>query len=103
MQTSRDAMMDGRNKIGVRQWFAVVVRNGNQRHFAEPGIKPLEIPQILPAVKRSQGLARQRAEERKMEQIDVKKEKLKLGGAFTHLIKQQHEVRYDVVHGRIKA
>ena len=77
--------------------------NGNQWHFAEPGIKGLEIPQILPAVKRSQGLRRQRAEEREMEQIDVKMKNVKLLRALTHLINQQHEVRYDVAHRRIKA
>src|SRR3984957_13186911 len=103
METSRNAMIDGRDKIGVRQWFALVARNGNQRHFAEPGIKGFEIPQILPAVKRSQGPRRQRAEEREMEQIYVKMKNVKHLRALTHIIHQQHEVRYDVVHGRIKA
>src|ERR1700684_2310786 len=103
MLARRDAMMDGRDKIGVRQRFALVIRNGNQWHFAEPGIKRLEIPQILAAVKGSQGPRRQRAEEREMEQIDVKMKNVKLVRALTHLINHQHKVGYDVVHGRIKA
>src|SRR6202161_1133315 len=103
MQTSRDAMMDGRNKIGVRQGCALVVRNENQWHSAEQGIKGFETPQVLPAVKRSQGLRRQRAEEREMEQIDVKMKNVKLLRALAHLINHQHEVRYDIAHGRIKA
>jgi hypothetical protein len=48
MQADRNAMADCGHKIGERQWFALVVGNGNQRHFAKSEIEGLEIPQILP-------------------------------------------------------
>ncbi len=51
MQVSRNAVVDRRNKIGVRQWFALVGGDGNQWHFAKAVIEGLEIAQILPAVK----------------------------------------------------
>jgi len=72
MQVSRDAVVDRLDEIGVRQWFALIVRDGNQRHCAEARIKGLEILQILPTVEGSQGSSRQRAKQREMEQIDVK-------------------------------
>ena len=103
MQVGRNAVVDRRNKIGVRQWFALVVGDGNQWHFAEAGIKGLEICQILPAVKRSQSPSCQRAEKREVEEIDVKMKNVKLLRALAHLIDHQHEVRNDVAHGRIEA
>ena len=103
MQVGRNAVVDRRNKIGVRQWFALVVGDGNQWHFAEAGIKGLEVPQILPAVKRGQGPSCQRAEKREMEQINVKMKNVEFLRALAHLINHQHEVRNGVAHGRIKA
>ena len=103
MQVSRNAVVYRRNKIGMRQWFALVIGDRNQRHFAEAGIERLEIPQILSAVKRGQGPGRQRAEKGEMEQIDVKMENVKLVRALADLINHQHEVRNGVAHRRIKA
>src|ERR1700685_482170 len=94
--------MDRRNKIGVRQWFALVVRDGNQWHFAEATIEGLEIPQILPAVQRGQGPSRQRAEQGEMKQIDVKMENVEFVGALANLIDHQHEMRNSVEHRGIK-
>src|ERR1051326_8302986 len=101
MQVSRNAVLDGRNKIGVRQWFALVVGDRNQRHVAEAAIEWFEITQILPAVKRAQGPSGQRAEKREMEQIDMKMKDVEFIGALAHLINHQHEVRNDVAHCRI--
>ena len=103
MQVSRNAVVDRRNKIGLWQWFALVVGDRDQWHFAEAGIKGFEIPQILPAVKRGQGPSCQRSEKREMEQIDVKMKNVEFLCALAHLINHQHEVRNDVAHGRIKA
>jgi hypothetical protein len=103
MQAGRNAVVDRRKKIDVRQWLALVVGDGNQWHFAEAGIERLEIPQILPAVKRSQGPRCQRAEKREVKQIDVKMKNVEFLRALAHLINHQHEVRNDVAHGRIKA
>src|SRR6202451_2019721 len=94
--------MDRRNKIGVRQWFALVVRDGNQWHFAKAAIKGLEIPQILSAVQRGQGPRRQRAEQGEMKQIDVKMENVEFVGALPNLIDHQHEARDSVEHRGIK-
>ena len=65
-------------------------------------IEGLEIPQILPAVKGRQGPICQRAEKRKMEQIDVKVKYVEFLRAIAHLINHQHEVRNGVAHGRIE-
>src|ERR1700683_340900 len=81
----------------------MVIGDGDQRHFAEAGIEGLEIAQILPAVQCGQGPCRQRAEKRKMEQIDVKMENVELIRTLPDLINHQHEVRNDVAHCRIKA
>jgi hypothetical protein len=101
MQVGRNAVVYRRSIICQRQWFALVGRDRNQRHFAEAGIKGLEICQILPAVKRSQSPNCQRAEKRKVEEINVKMKDVKLLRALVHLINHQHEVRNDVAHGRI--
>ena len=77
--------------------------DGNQWHFAEAGIKGLEICQILPAVKRGQSPSSQRAEKREMEEIDVKMENVELLRVLAYLIDHQHEVRNAVAHGRIEA
>src|SRR6185437_15002985 len=103
MQVSRNAVVYRRNEIGVRQWLTLVVGDGNQWHVAEAAIERLEIPQILPAVKRGQGASGQRAEKREMEQIDMKMKNVKLLGALAHPIDHQHKVRNDIAHGRIKA
>ena len=92
----------GRDKIGVRQRFALVVGNRDQWHIAESGIERLEIAQILPAVKRGQGPGCQRAEKREMKQIDMKMKNVEFLRALAHLIDHQHEVRNDVAHGRIE-
>src|SRR5579863_3713490 len=103
MQFSRNAVVDRRNKIGMRQWLALVIGDRNQRHFAEAGIERLEISQILSAVKSGQGPGRQRAEKWKMKQIDVKMKDVELVRALPDLINHQHEVRNDVAHNRIEA
>jgi hypothetical protein len=54
-------------------------------------------------MKRSQRPSCQRAEKRKVEEIDVKMKNVELLGALAHLINHQHEVRNDVAHGRIEA
>src|ERR1700723_2526514 len=77
--------------------------DGNQWHFAEAGIKGLEICQILPAMKRSQSPSSQRAEKREVEEIDVKMKDIKLLRALAHLIDHQREMRNDIAHGRIEA
>ena len=103
VQGGRNAVVYRCNKIGVRQWFTLIVGNGNQWHFAKATIEGLEIAQILPAVQRSQGPSCQRAEKREMEQIEVKMKNVELLRAFSHLIDHQHEMRNDVTHGRIRA
>src|SRR6185437_10142793 len=85
MQVSRNAVVYRRNEIGVRQWLTLVVGDGNQWHVAEAAIERLEIPQILPAVKRGQGPSSQRAEKREMEQIDMKMKDVEFIGALAHL------------------
>jgi hypothetical protein len=55
MQVSWDAVMDRLDEISVWQWFALIVRDGNQWHCAEARIKGLEVLQILPTVEGSQG------------------------------------------------
>ena len=37
-------MIDRRDEIRVRQWFALVAGDGNQRHFTEAMIEGFEIP-----------------------------------------------------------
>src|ERR1700683_345910 len=81
----------------------MLIGDGDQRHFAEAGIDGLESAHILPAVQCGQGPCRQRAEKRKMEQIDVKMENVELIRTLPDLINHQHEVRNDVAHCRIKA
>src|SRR5581483_2528451 len=103
MQVSRNAVLDGRNKIGVRQWFALIVGDRNQWHVAEAAIEWFEITQILPAMKRGQGPSGQRAEKREMEQVDMKMKDVEFLSALAHLINHQHEVWNDVAHCRIKA
>jgi hypothetical protein len=77
--------------------------DGNQWHFAEAGIKGLEICQILPAMKRSQSPRSQRAEKREVEEIDVKMENVEVLRVLAYLIDHQHEMRNAVAHGRIEA
>ena len=66
-------------------------------------IEGLEIPQILPAVKGRQGPICQRAEKRKMEQVDVKMKYVEFLRALADPINHQHEVRNGVADGRIEA
>src|SRR5271170_2244772 len=54
-------------------------------------------------MKRSQGPRCQRAEKRKMKQIDVKMKNVELVRALPNLINHQHEVWNGVAHGRIEA
>jgi hypothetical protein len=77
--------------------------DGNQWHFAEAGIKGLEICQILPAMKRSQSPSGERAEKWEVEEIDVKMKNVELLRALAHLINHQREMRNDIAHGRIEA
>ena len=96
-------MVDRRNKVGVRQGLTLIGGDGNEWHLAEAEIKGFEIAQILPAMKCSQGPSLQGAEKRKVNQIDMKMKNVELVRALSDLINQQHEVRNDVAHGRIKA
>src|ERR1700722_11826633 len=77
--------------------------DGNQWHFAESGIKGLEICQILPAMKRSQSPSGQRAEKGEVEEIDGKMKNVELLRELAHLINHQREMRNDIAHGRIEA
>ena len=77
VQISRNAVVDRRHEFGVGQCFALVVRDSNQRHFAEARVEGPEVPQILSTVECGQGPTSQRVEKREMEQIDVKMKNVK--------------------------
>src|SRR6202041_2990957 len=50
VQVSRNAVLDRRHEFGIGQWFALVVRDRHQRHFAEARVEGPKIPQILSTV-----------------------------------------------------
>src|ERR1700728_2780439 len=103
MQVRRDTVMDRLNKIGARQWFALVVGDGDQRHLAEVAVERLEVAQVLTAVQRCQGPRPERTKQRKMKQIDMKMKNVEFLGALADLIDHQHKVWNGVAHGGVEA
>jgi hypothetical protein len=82
--------MDRRDKIRVRQRRPLSIRDRDQRHVAESGIKRQAVPVILAPMQCRQAGDRQMPEDREMEMVDMEVKHVELGGVRAHLVQHQH-------------
>ena len=92
MQVDRQAVIDGRREVRVRHRAALVVGDRNQRHVVEAEIERQQIGQILAAVQRGDGAARDRPEQRELELVDMEVQDVEVVGALAHAIEHQHVI-----------
>ena len=92
MQVDRQAVVDGRREVRVRHRAALRVGDRDQRHVVEADIERKQIGQILAAVQRGDGAARDRPEQREMKLVDVEVQDVEFVGALAHAIEHQHVI-----------
>ena len=92
MQVDRKAVIDGCREVGVRHRPALIVGDRNQRHVVEAEIERNEIGQVLAAVQRGDGAARDRPEQRKLKLIDMEVQNVEVVGALAHAVEHQHVI-----------
>ena len=102
VQVDGKAVMDGRREIRVRHRAALRVGDRDQRHVVEADIERQQIGQVLAAVQRRDGPARDRAEQREMKLVDVEMQDVEIVGALAHAIEHQHVIGNGIAHAGVE-
>src|SRR5579862_1114690 len=95
-QAFRDAVMDGGHEICGRYRPALRIGDRNQRHVVEADIKRVEIGQILAAVQRGNGAARDRSKQGEMKLIDMEMQNVEICRPLADTVKHQHVIGYGI-------
>ena len=103
VQGHGNAMMDGAGKIRFRHGSALRAGDRNQRHVVEPHIEGKQIGQVLAAVQRGHRPARERAEQREMELIDMEVQDVEVGGPLPDAVEHQHVIGNRIAHAGVEA
>ena len=101
-RVDREAMVDGRREVRVWHRAALRFRDRDQRHVVKSHIERKQIGQILAAVQRGDGAARDRPEQRKLELVDMEVQYVEFVGALADAIEHQHVIGNGIANAGVE-
>ena len=102
-QVRRQAVIDGRLPVHVRQRLSLIVRNRNHRHLAEFLVQRHEVGQVETTVERGDMRMATAARQREVQVINVVMNDVELVGAARYLLEQQDMMRQLIDASLIEA
>lgn len=102
-QVFRQAVINGRKPVGLRQRLTLVVGDRHDRRFVERAEDWLQFWQIETAVHGRQERHRLAREQRERVIVDVKMQHIEFVSAAADFFQQQHVGRHRVADGRVEA
>ena len=103
MKIKRQPVVYGSDKICPRQWRALDVGDGDQRHIRKPTIQRHVIGKVLSAMKRRHSSRSFRSKQWKVQVVDMKVQDIEIGGTLAHFVQHQRVMRNRVTGIRIEA
>ena len=82
--------------------LALGVRDRDERHVVEPRIERVQIREVLAAVQRGDGAARDVPKQGEVELIDVEMQNVKLVGSLADAVEHQHVIRDRIAHAGVE-
>src|ERR1700730_3427151 len=103
VQVRGNAVMYGRDKVGLGDRPPLVVGDRDQRHLAKSDIERLEIGKVLSAVKSRHGAICHLGKKRKMKLVDVEMQNVEFFRELAYSVEHKHVIEDRVANIAVQA